>query len=75
MYRNGQYVGVVTNSAYGFTLQKMICLGMIQHPNTIKGQSTILEESWLQDDTARWEINIAGKMVETTTVSIFFPLL
>ena len=64
VYRNGDYVGVITNSAYGFTLGKMICLGMIQHPDTVKGiRDTILEESWLEDETAKWEINIAGKMV------------
>ena len=27
LYRDGKYVGCVTNAAYGFTLEKMICLG------------------------------------------------
>ena len=45
LYRNGEYVGAVSNSAYGFTLEKMICLGFIQHPDSFQGTPKILEVS------------------------------
>ena len=45
LYRNGEYVGAVTNSAYGFTLEKMVCLGFIQHPDSFRGTPKILEVS------------------------------
>ena len=64
LYRDGQYVGCVTNYAYGFTLKKMVCLGFITHPDSfIDGNPRILENSWLVDRKAEWSINIAGTMV------------
>ena len=45
LYRNGEYVGAVSNSAYGFTLEKMVCLGFIQHPDSFRGTPKILEVS------------------------------
>ncbi len=63
VYRNGEYVGFVTNSAYGFTLHKMICLGFVQHPDTINGKEATIDLQWLLDKSAKWAINIAGKMV------------
>lgn len=62
IYRNGDYVGFVTNSAYGFTLHKMVCLAFVQHPDTIKGTPTTIDQRWLSDRSAKWTINIAGKM-------------
>ena len=53
----------VTNSAYGFTIGRMICLGFVQHPDTIKGNPQVLENSWLLDRKAVWSVNIAGNMV------------
>ena len=53
----------VTNSAYGFTLHKMVCLAFVQHPDTIKGSPTTIDQRWLSDRSAKWTINIAGKMV------------
>ena len=63
VYRNGEYVGIVTNAAFGFTLDKLCCLGFVQHPDTINGNPTILKEDWIADKSAKWAINIAGKMV------------
>ena len=64
LYRNGEYVGYVTNTAYGFTLGKMVCLGFVQHPDTFKGgEPKVLENSWLLDRKASWAINIAGQMI------------
>ena len=53
----------VTNSAYGFTLRKMVCMAFVQHPDTIRGIQTSIDQRWLSDRTAKWTINIAGKMV------------
>lgn len=63
LYRNGEYVGHVTNSAYGFTLEKMVCLGFVQHPDTFKGEPKVISNSWLLDRKASWAINIAGQMI------------
>ena len=52
LYRDGEYVGCVTNTAYGFTLEKMVCLGFVHHPDSFKGQPRILENSWLLDRKA-----------------------
>jgi hypothetical protein len=53
----------VTNPAYGFTLHKMVCMAFVQHPDTIKGSPTTIDQRWLSDRSAKWTINIAGKMV------------
>ena len=67
LYRNGEYVGHVTNSAYGFTLEKMVCLGFVQHPDTFKlGEPKVISNSWLLDRKASWAINIAGQMIPLT---------
>ncbi len=63
VYRNGEYVGCLTNSAYGFTLKKMVCLGFVHHPDFFKGIPQVLETSWLLDRKAIWSVNIGGQMV------------
>ncbi|CAB4069602.1 PDPR [Lepeophtheirus salmonis] len=72
IYRNGEYVGSVTNSAYGFTLKKMVALGFVQHPDTIRGQSTSISHNWLSDRKVQWTINIAGNM-EPATIHLHPP--
>jgi len=62
VYRNGEFVGSVTSSAYGFTLHKMVALGFVKHPDTMKGEKTPVEAGWIGDRTASWTIDIAGKM-------------
>jgi len=32
IYRNNKYVGTITSSGYGFTIDKIICLGFIRKP-------------------------------------------
>ena len=56
MYRNGESVGTVSSSAYGFTLRKMVALGFVRHP-----ASSPVTEDWILDPTAEWTISIAGK--------------
>ena len=70
LYRDGKYVGCVTNAAYGFTLKKMICLGFIHHPDSFKdGVPRVLDNSWLLDRKAEWTINIAGTVVRFNLLS------
>lgn len=66
IFRNGEYVGFATNSAYGFALEKTVVLGFISHPETIKGAETIVENSWILDRRAKWTINIGGKLMPAT---------
>ena len=44
----------------------MICLGFVQHPDTIKGHPTVLDHRWLTDKTAVWTVDIAGRQVPAT---------
>jgi len=66
VYRNGEFVGFVTSTAYGFTLHKMVALGFVQHPLTLGGEKTPVEAAWIADRTASWTIDIAGKMCPVT---------
>jgi len=62
VYRNNQFVGFTTSTAYGFTLHKMVALGFVQHPDTIAGGKMPVESSWITDKSASWSMDIAGKM-------------
>merc|ERR1719167_877157 len=66
VYRNKEFVGFVTSTAYGFTLHKMVALGFVKHPSTMNGKKTQLENSWFEDPSAKWTIDIAGKQVKAT---------
>lgn len=57
VYRNGEWAGVVSSTAYGFTLRKMVALGFVRH----LGGATVVEEEWITDPSAKWTIAIAGK--------------
>merc|ERR1719147_465707 len=66
VYRNNQFVGFTTSTAYGFTLHKMVALGFVQHPDTIAGNKIPLEANWIADKDVSWTIDIAGKMCPVT---------
>lgn len=57
IYRNNHYVGNTTSSAFGFTLNQMVCLGFVRHH---QGEN-ITPDYILQN--ANFEIDIAGKRV------------
>jgi pyruvate dehydrogenase phosphatase regulatory subunit len=62
VYRNGESVGVVSSTAYGFTLRKMVALGFVRHPTKPgAGGAAVVEEEWILDPAAVWTIAIAGK--------------
>ena len=41
----------------------MICLGFVQHTDTIKGKTTYIDSRWLTDKGAVWTVDIAGRQV------------
>ncbi|KAG0724199.1 Pyruvate dehydrogenase phosphatase regulatory subunit, mitochondrial [Chionoecetes opilio] len=57
IYRNNHYVGNTTSSAFGFTLNQMVCLGFVRHH---EGEN-ITPEYILQN--GNFEIDIGGKRV------------
>ncbi|PSN46364.1 hypothetical protein C0J52_12919 [Blattella germanica] len=64
LYRNGEFVGTVTSSGYGFTLDKLICLGYIRHPHMAKASPNgrhIVTNEFIMDHNARYEVDIAGQ--------------
>merc|ERR1719427_146203 len=63
VYRDGEFVGSLTSTAYGFTLHKMVALGFVQHPASLRGELTRVDLAWLADKAASWTVDIAGKMV------------
>ena len=70
IYRDKQFVGSVTSSAFGFTLNKMVALGFVQNKDPSTGESLPVTADWInykdanpQSSDAKWEIDIAGKMV------------
>ena len=68
VYRNGEFVGFVTSTAYGFTLHKMVALGFVQHPSTLAGVPVPVQAGWVADRTASWTMDIAGRQVTFVTV-------
>ncbi|XP_069681446.1 pyruvate dehydrogenase phosphatase regulatory subunit, mitochondrial-like [Periplaneta americana] len=64
LYRNGEFVGTVTSAGYGFTLDKLICLGYIRHPGMAKGGCNgrlIVTNDFIMARDAVYEIDIAGQ--------------
>jgi hypothetical protein len=64
----------VSSSAFGFTLNKMVCLGFIQHPDTIAGNPKFLSNHWLMDKSAQWSVNVAGRMVSIPRINPDDPI-
>ena len=62
VYRNGKFVGTVTSSAYGFTLQKMVALGFVENRDTL-GKQIPVGADWINDKNVQWEIDIAGDKI------------
>ncbi|KAK7062511.1 hypothetical protein SK128_002111 [Halocaridina rubra] len=55
IYRNGVYVGNTTSSTYGFTLNKMVCLGWVKNH-----EGKTVDPSYIING-AKFEIDIAGR--------------
>ncbi|GBN38008.1 Pyruvate dehydrogenase phosphatase regulatory subunit, mitochondrial [Araneus ventricosus] len=60
IYRNGRYVGKTTSSGYGFTLQRVVCLGFVHNYDEKTGEPQVVPSEFISND-AHFEIEIAGK--------------
>ncbi|CAH0562194.1 unnamed protein product [Brassicogethes aeneus] len=64
LYRNNEFVGTVTSAGYGFSADKLICLGFISRPKS-SGKKTITADYILSKD-AFYQIDIAGHRFSLT---------
>ncbi|XP_071445537.1 pyruvate dehydrogenase phosphatase regulatory subunit, mitochondrial-like isoform X1 [Hetaerina americana] len=64
IYRDGQFVGSVTSVGYGFTVDKMVCLGFVRHPSSGKGSPPApITADFINAKGVKYEVDIAGKRV------------
>jgi hypothetical protein len=64
MLSSNSTVYVSFHYRYGFTLDKLICVGYIRHPGIAKGDSNghqIVTNEFIMAPDARYEIDIAGQ--------------
>ncbi|KAK3757648.1 hypothetical protein RRG08_000161 [Elysia crispata] len=61
IYRNGNFVGFSTTCGYGFTLEKMVCLGFVGERDA-NGKLVMQKNinDWVMDKGAKYEVDIAG---------------
>jgi pyruvate dehydrogenase phosphatase regulatory subunit len=64
IYRNSEYVGTVTSAGFGFTSNKIVCLGYIKKPESEKNENVTLE--YITDEPALYHIEIAGRLFSAT---------
>ncbi|XP_047474686.1 pyruvate dehydrogenase phosphatase regulatory subunit, mitochondrial-like isoform X1 [Penaeus chinensis] len=57
IYRNNIYVGNTTSTAFGFTLNKMVCLGWVKHTD-----GRVMSPDYILGNS-RFEIDIGGRRV------------
>ncbi|KAG5672724.1 hypothetical protein PVAND_002825 [Polypedilum vanderplanki] len=61
IFRNNEYVGLITSACYGFTSGKIVCLGFVE--NTKKD---IITPEYIMDDLAKYHIDIANRRFAAT---------
>ncbi|KAL5021981.1 hypothetical protein ScPMuIL_001136 [Solemya velum] len=73
IYRNGKFVGTATTTGFGFSLNKMVCLGFVNSRDE-HGQPVKLKNinEFVMDRNAVYEIGIAGKKFRAK-VGIYTP--
>ncbi|XP_028930662.1 pyruvate dehydrogenase phosphatase regulatory subunit, mitochondrial [Ornithorhynchus anatinus] len=59
IYRNGQYVGKTTSSAYSYTLERHVCLGFVQNYDEGTGEELVVTPDFI--NRGEYEIDIAGQ--------------
>ena len=59
IYRNGKYCGSTTSTAYGFTLDRHVCLGYVQDLNEQTGEPNVITNDFILKN-ATFEVDIAG---------------
>lgn len=79
--RNGQYVGNVTCSTYGYTLKQIVCLGFISNGSDSDQPITV---DYISDKDAHYEIVIGDRRypahasayppkIEATNLGFYLP--
>ncbi|XP_070545509.1 pyruvate dehydrogenase phosphatase regulatory subunit, mitochondrial-like [Ptychodera flava] len=58
IYRNGQFTGMTTSTGYGFTLDKMVCIGWVSNVNPKTGQHNVVPNEYVTSGS--YEIEIIG---------------
>nr|XP_022914897.1 pyruvate dehydrogenase phosphatase regulatory subunit, mitochondrial-like isoform X1 [Onthophagus taurus] len=59
IYRNDEFVGSVTSAGYGFSTNKLICLGFIRRPKS--SNNKVVTNDFVMSKDAKYEVDIAGK--------------
>lgn len=60
IFRNDKFVGTTTSSGYGFTLDKVVCLGFVDNYNRMSQKYEVVTNDYIMKD-AKFEISIGGK--------------
>ncbi|XP_023222098.1 pyruvate dehydrogenase phosphatase regulatory subunit, mitochondrial-like [Centruroides sculpturatus] len=60
IFRNGKYVGTTTSSGYGFTLNRVVCLGFVDNFNRMSHKYEVVTNDYITKD-AKFEVSVAGK--------------
>nr|XP_055160714.1 pyruvate dehydrogenase phosphatase regulatory subunit, mitochondrial-like isoform X1 [Nyctereutes procyonoides]XP_055160715.1 pyruvate dehydrogenase phosphatase regulatory subunit, mitochondrial-like isoform X1 [Nyctereutes procyonoides] len=58
IYRNGQYAGKTTSSAYSYTLERHVCLGFVHNFSEDTGEEQVVTADFI--NRGEYEIDIAG---------------
>lgn len=58
IFRNGQYVGKTTSSAYSYTLERHVCLGFVHNFSEDDGEEQVVTTDFI--NRGEYEIDIAG---------------
>ncbi|XP_063467652.1 pyruvate dehydrogenase phosphatase regulatory subunit, mitochondrial isoform X2 [Symphalangus syndactylus] len=58
IYRNGQYVGKTTSSAYSYSLERHVCLGFVYNFSEDTGEEQVVTADFI--NRGEYEIDIAG---------------
>ena len=59
-FRNGKFVGIVTSTAYGYSLDRQVCLGFVHDYDDNTGEAKVLTYDYVLKNAA-YEIDICGK--------------
>ena len=60
IYRNDKFCGYTTSTAYGYSLDKQVCLGFVHNFDDKTGEKLPITLDYLTKN-AHYEIDIAGK--------------
>lgn len=64
IYRNNEYVGTVTSAGYGFTNDKLVCLGFIRKPENDANKN--ITTDYIMEEGSLYHVDIAGRLFAAT---------